>query len=92
MRKTVLCLTIIIIISGLIILSLWLSDKKTSYLNGTQFSSVHPKGWGPKKALVKTPKDSFIKSFYKKDASRYFKEKRCYEKLEDNSHFPNLIR
>ena len=92
MRKTVLCLTIIIIISGIIILSLWLSAKKTSYLNDTQFSSVLPIGRGAKKSLIKTNNDTFIKSFYKKDAPCYFREKWCYEKLADSSHFPNLIR
>ena len=94
MSKFVLCITILIFISGIILLNFWLFDKKiTTCNNNTKPPSKEIfSGWGPKKALIKTPKGSFIKSFYKKDASRYFREKWCYEKLADNSHFPNIIR
>lgn len=95
MSKFVLYLTILIVISGIILLNFWLFDKKSTACNNNNTKPQAKEiflGRGSKKSLIKTPKGSFIKSFYKKDAPRYFREKWCYRKLADNSHFPNLIR
>ncbi len=92
MNKSFLCVMIVILImSGIIILSLRSSVKKTPVRSSVKKTPVLPRGRGAKKSLIKTNKDTFIKTYSKKHASRYFREKWCYQKTADNSHFPNLL-